>query len=694
MKMLLYPRLALTSMIKNRRLYVPYLLASAGMMMVFYIIIFLANSDFVGALPGRSVMGIILTAGWVVMVVFASIFLFYTYSFLIKRRKTEFGLYNILGMGKMNIAKILVWETFFNYTISAVVGISCGVLFSKLSELLLVRMMGGVNKYSFDVNFRAIALEIVMFACLYILILLNSLRQVRTSGAMQLLNSHNSGEKPPRANWFAAIIGTLILAAAYYIAVTVKDPILAITTFMGAVILVIIASYLLFMAGSVVLCRVLQKNKNYYYKTNHFVSVSQMAFRMRKNGAGLATICILCTMVLVTISSTACLYFGLNDILRRAHPRDVSTTIQTYNDDYYNTAVKSITAALETADGKLSNTAEYRFIPSNYMDFGVYIDDKLVDTNRALDEFSISERNYVAFIYVPLSDYNKVTGNSVSLSDNEAMIVIDGCSGDRFYLDKIKDFNGKLLDIVDYPNDFPTTTSGQELDVNEIVNRTAIVPDSVFDEIAAYHTANNKEYPVVVHDKDDNIIDSYPDVVVYRYFGVDVSGIDDETLAAVVFYAMDNDALRTGSFSDYCTIDTVASARSELFAMYTGLFFLGIVFSVVFIFVAALIMYCKQLSEGYEDKSRYDILRKVGMTKREIHSTINSQVLTVFFLPLAAAGVHTAFAFPMLSKMLLLFGDMDKNFLALVMLICFAVFALVYTAVYFVTSKTYYKIVS
>lgn len=694
MKLLLYPRLALTSMIKNRRLYVPYLLASAGMMMVFYIIVFLANSEFVGALPGRAIMSIILTAGWVVMVVFSSIFLFYTYSFLIKRRKTEFGLYNILGMGKMNIAKILVWETFFNYTISAVVGISCGVLFSKLSELLLIRMMGGVNKYAFNVNFPAIALEIVLFACLYILILLNSLRQVRSTGAIQLLHSHNSGEKPPRANWIAAILGALILGAAYFIAVTVKDPILAITTFMGAVILVIIASYLLFMAGSVVLCRVLQKNKNYYYKTNHFVSVSQMVFRMRKNGAGLATICILCTMVLVTISSTACLYFGLNDILRRAYPRDVSATIQTNDDDYYNTAVKSITAALETADGKLSNTAEYRFIPSNYLDFGIYIDDKLVETDKELDTFSISERNYAAFICVPLSDYNKVTGNSVSLSDNEAMIVVDGCSGDRFYLDKIRGFNGKLLDVVDYPNDFPTTTSGQELDINEIVNRTAIIPDSVFDEMAAYHTANNKQYPVVVHDKDGNEAESYPDVVVYRYFGVDVSGIDDETLANIVFNAMHNDALRTGSYSDYCHINTVASERSTMFALYTGLFFLGIVFSVVFIFAAALIMYYKQLSEGYEDKSRYEILQKVGMTKREIHSAINSQVLTVFFLPLAAAGVHTAFAFPMLSKMLLLFGDMNKDFLALVVLICFAVFALIYTAVYFITSKTYYKIVS
>ncbi len=689
MKHFLYPKLALTGIAKNRRIYVPFFLASSAMMMIFYITVFLSNSGFVRRLPGGEIMGVLLTMGWIVMLVFSAIFLFYTNSFLIKRRKTEFGLYNILGMGKMNIARIIAWETFFTLVISLIVGISCGVLFSKLSELLLVKMMGGENAYSFNIDFSAILLETIVYSALFAIIFLNSLRQVRLSSAIRLLHSQNAGEKPPRANWFAAVLGVLILGAAYYIALTIKDPMLAIMAFLGAVVLVIIATYLLFIAGSVVLCRVLQKNKNYYYKTNHFVSTSQMAYRMRKNGAGLASICILCTMVMVTISTTTCLYFGSEDMLRREYPRDIQVFVETEDKEFYSKIQAGFDKEVKDAGYTPSDITEFQYLRYWYDEKAFYVDDKLAES---------SERGakQVWFSFIPLSDYNRATGTSTELKSDEAIIIVDSYTGDRYYLDKIPDYLGGLLNVKDYVRDFPNPVKRNEISINSPAYRTAIVPDEVFEKVYAARLEYNTENQNEVLNSDGNSIGSYVTPAMNYYYGFNLPDCDDVEMSVICEDAYNSLMdMRSGSLNpNYFSANTISYFRTEYYAIFSGLFFLGIVFSAVFIFSAALIMYYKQLSEGYEDKARFDILHKVGMTKREIHSSINSQVLTVFFLPLAVAGVHTAFAFPILSKLMLLFGDMNVDFLALVALLCFAVFGVVYTAVYFVTSKTYYKIVA
>ncbi len=689
MKLFLYPKLAFTGMVKNRRLYVPFFIACSSMMMIFYITVFLSNSEFVQNLPGGEIMGVLLTMGWIVMLVFSAIFLFYTNSFLIKRRKTEFGLYNILGMGKMNIARIIAWETFFTLSISLIIGISCGVLFSKLSEILLIKMMGGENVYTFTIDPVAIILEIIVYSALFALIFVNSLRQIRLSGAIQLLHSQNAGEKPPKANWFAAVLGVLILGAAYYIALTIKDPMLAIMAFLGAVVLVIIASYLLFIAGSVVLCRVLQKNKNYYYKTNHFVSTSQMAYRMRKNGAGLASICILCTMVLVTISATTCLYFGSEDMLRREYPRDIQVFISTEDNGFYSEIKAGFDKTVKDAGYTQSDITEFRYLRYWYDEKAFYVDDKLADE---------SERHakQVWFSFIPLSDYNRATGTSTELKSDEAIIIVDSYTGDRYYLDKIPDYLGGILNVKDYVRDFPTPEKHREISINSVADRTAIVPDEVFEKVYAARLEHNTENQNEVLNSDGNSIGSYVTPAMNYYYGFNLPDCDDVEMSVICEDAYNSLMdMRSGSLNpNYFSANTISYFRTEYYAIFSGLFFLGIIFSVVFIFSAALIMYYKQLSEGYEDKARFDILHKVGMTKREIHSSINSQVLTVFFLPLAVAGVHTAFAFPILSKLMLLFGDMNVDFLALVALLCFAVFGVIYTAVYFVTSKAYYKIVS
>ena len=294
--MKLYFRLAAGGIRRNSRLYVPYIMTCSLMVMMYYITDALSGDEMLSAMAGGYIMHELIVIGKVVMALFAAIFLFYTNSFLIKSRMREFGLYNILGMGKNGIARVMTWETLMVYVISMVFGLGAGILFSKLAELLAVKIVQGDAAYQFSVSGPAAAASLIVFAVIFLLIFLNVLRQVFFSKPVELLRSENSGEKPPKANWFAAVLGALMLGLAYFMAVTIEEPLSAILAFMAALLLVIAATYLLFVAGSVVLCRVLQKNKGYYYKTNHFISVSQMSYRMRKNGAGLASICILSTM--------------------------------------------------------------------------------------------------------------------------------------------------------------------------------------------------------------------------------------------------------------------------------------------------------------------------------------------------------------------------------------------------------------
>ena len=297
MKQSFYPKLAWTGIRKNKRLYTPYILTCIGMVIMFYIMSFLSTSDVLQSMPGGDTMQAMLDLGCGVIGFFALIFLFYTNSFLIRRRKKEIGLYNILGMGKWNLAGVLFWETVMIAGISLASGLLFGIVFSKIAELGMVNILGSQVTFTLSLEPKAIVQVLALFAVIFTLILLNNLRQIHLSNPIELLHSENAGEKKPKANWILALMGFLILSAAYYLAVTIEDPISTMVWFFVAVIMVITATYLLFIAGSIAVCKLLQKNKRYYYKTNHFVSVSSMIYRMKRNGAGLASICILCTMV-------------------------------------------------------------------------------------------------------------------------------------------------------------------------------------------------------------------------------------------------------------------------------------------------------------------------------------------------------------------------------------------------------------
>lgn len=676
MKTGFYPKLAFDGIRKNRRMYVPFICTCIGMVMMFYIISYLHYSDSVAAMRGGAIVQPMLNLGTITVGIFSCIFLFYTNSFLIRRRKKEFGLYHILGMGKRNIARILFLETMLTALISLVIGIGFGILFSKLAELGMVRLMRAQATYSMQISPDSILFTITVFGCIFILLFFNALRQIHFSGAISLIRSENVGEKPPKGNWILGILGLGCLVVAYYLAVTVADPVSALSMFFIAVILVIFGTYLIMIAGSVLFCRLLQKNKRYYYKVNHFVSISSMVYRMKRNGAGLASICILATMVLVMLSTTVSLYFGTDDVLKARYPREINTAFSTQNnfdhlsDENMKPIRSAISSVLERYDCTPTNVVNYRYARI----YGFLTQDDFVcDTIWDGHADSTTSTFTNMFYFVPLEDYNQMLGKNETLAEDEALLYTTrGVSYDQSSISfehgmtyKIKKQLSEFIPNGDITSDISTAF-------------ILIVPDVH----AAIDTLSN-----------------LPEQVTYPYFSLvysfDTSLSHDQQIAlATDINIAVYDWLNSNDDTSYLYIESRAANYEDFFADFGGLFYLAIVLSIVFLLAAVLIIYYKQISEGYEDQARFDIMQKVGMTKREIKKSINSQLLTVFFLPLVGAGIHLIFAFPMIRKILLLFNLTNLHLYTIVTLISFGAFALFYTIVYRITSNAYYHIVS
>ncbi len=666
MKLGFYPKLAWSGMRKNSKLHVPYTLAGAGMAALFYIISYLSSSESLLMVGGGGNIAIILGMGKFVIAVFSLLFLFYTNSFLVRRRYKEFGLYNVLGMNKRNISRILLWETALNALISIGGGVLLGIVFSKLAELGLLNMIGSDVDFTLGVSAVAIIFTVELFGVIYLLIYLNAVIRINLSSATELVKSENAGEKPPKANWLLGIAGVVILGAAYYIAVSIKSPLTAITLFFFAVIMVIIATYLVFIAGSVLMCRILQKNKGYYYKKNHFVSVSSMSYRMKRNGAGLASICILATMVLVMISSTTCLYFGTEDSLRAEYPRNVNVSVW-YNEQE-NMSDESVSAYRDkinaaAADAGMDNALDYRCIATS----GVLVDGGLRTGEASITNDFIFTYSSIAEAYIiPLSDYNAMSETKETLSDDEALV---------------------FAYRTDYTSDIFAVDDGTQFKVKKVLNS---MPCYSGDAMASIATG----IYVVVSDKsfaEGDFTSQNGSSYSWKY-GFDTALSDDEemTLAQRIYGVID----RIDENSISSSVESIAQNRAEFYELYGGLFFLGIILSIAFICAAVLIIYYKQISEGYEDARRFEIMQNVGMTKKEIRSSINSQLLTVFFMPLVFAGLHLGFAFPFIHKMLMLFNLNNLPLLIGTTVISFCAFALLYAVVYRVTSNSYYNIVS
>lgn len=675
MKRAFYLRLAWDGIRKNKKLYVPYILTCVGTVAMFYIVSFLSKAGSLESMAGGSTMQLILMLGTVVLGVFALLILFYTNSFLIRRRKKEFGLYNILGMDKGNLSRILIWEAILLYAVAVFGGLALGILFSKLAELLMIRILEMDASFTFTVSPQSVITTLILFAAIFFLILLNSLRQIHMTNPVELLKSESTGEKPPKANFLLALVGVLLLGGAYVIAVMIKEPMVAIYAYFIAVLMVILGTYLLFIAGSVALCKALQKNKHYYYKTNHFVSVSTMAYRMKRNGAGLASICILSTMVLVMVSCTVCLYFGMEDGMRTLYPRNITIDVevdspQAYSDRLYTLVDSAARDAVGASGQTMENKADFRMATFNIgqNDSGEY---------EVLSGSGYPVNGFVVYV-VPLEDYNRVMGKNETLAPGQAL----------FYEPKSNAFDFDTFSVAGMPQ---LQIMGEVDDFVSCNSDMAMVTQSVYlftPDFGTYLTALTQ----LPHTDGD------PGYYMEYLYGFDVPA-EDSVQIDINDALSQNASLQSPEVAQEIgiqtlSIDCAAGAHTAFLSLYGGLFFLGILLGIVFICAAVLIMYYKQLSEGYEDKARFDIMQKVGMTKREIKKSINSQMLTVFFAPLLLAGTHLAFNFPLINRTISLLGFQNMHLLLLSTVICFLVFALLYMAVYRVTSGAYYKIVS
>ena len=668
-----YLKLAAEGISKNRKFYFPYILTCICMVMMFYIVAYLSMSADFSAVFGGDMLQSMLGFGVFVIAIFSLIFLYYTNSFLIRRRQKEFGLYNILGMGKRNLVKILLWENILTALFSIGAGLVSGILFSKLAEMAAMKILGGKTGFMIHVAFQPIVWSVLLFFAIFLLIMFRMVFSIFRLRPVEMLRSESTGEKPPKANWLLALLGAVLLGSAYYMAVAVLDPMTAMVLFFLAVVMVILATYFLFIAGSVVLCRLLQKKKNYYYKTKHFVSLSSMIYRMKRNGAGLASICILSTMVLVTVSSTICLFVQAEDGVNKRYPQDIFMRLGTaggtaLNEEDTAPYINAVEEILAEHGEAAENLQDYRMYSMDVYQDGA---DFQIDLNQ-VSQIGMGNGEIRSVYVIRLEDYNTISGSSAELGDNEVFIYPYKMNYDYDTVD----FEGLGTWKAEKLDTEPFCIG--EADANALGSLFLVVKDiSVMDQMCEV--------------KNESLAGEWTSSI-QRCYGFDLA-CGDEKQSEIYNGIMERFTSMDSGVS--CYTESKAQSRAEYVALFGGLFFLGILLGAVFLFGTVLIMYYKQISEGYEDQNRFDILMKVGMSRKEVKQSINSQVLTVFFLPLIAAGVHMAFAFPLISRILkLITMRTDENVFLLVTVCCYLVFALFYVIVYWVTSKSYYTIVS
>ena len=677
MKMGFYPKLAWEGIRKNKRLYLPYIMTCIGMIMMHYIISYLSGAAILDSVLGSETVGYAMSLGSWVIAVFSVLFLFYTNSFLIRRRKKEFGLYNILGMGKWNIGRIVLWESVIVAVLSLVLGLAAGALLAKVFELAVANLMGAQITYEITIAPDVMVGTGMIYGGIFLLLLLNSLRQIATSNPLELLRSENAGEKPPKANWLVGLAGAIILGIAYYIALTIESPVTALAIFFVAAGMVIVATYFLFGAGSVVMCRLLQKNKRYYYKANHFVSVSSMTYRMNRNGAGLASICVLLTMVMVMLSSTAALYVGTEEQVLSRYPRDIN--LQIAMNEYAsldNTKLDAnraeITGILGDDLSKVENLVDYRVGNTS----GMLSNGEFSNERQDMQNFDYGMANDAVLLFVvPLEDYNRIMGTQQTLDDDEVLIY-----GYR------TDYDAPTIRVND----------GQTYRVKEVVDDWVSNGEASMTVIPTVYVFTN-DVDAFTKPMQGMTTDWGTPMMTFDWmYCFDMDATEEES--ADVFYAIRNSQWMNGLYESEEVTSVTAECqdieREGFYAMFGGLLSLGILLSILFLAAAVLIIYYKQISEGYEDQKRFDIMRKVGMTKRDIRKSINSQMLTVFFLPLVTAGIHLSVAFPIIHKILQMFNMHNIALHIATTAGCFLIFGVFYALVYRITSNAYYSIVS
>lgn len=660
----MYTKLAITNIKNNRQFYFPYLLTGIITVAMFYIMCALESNPGIQSMPGAKDLGLILRLGIGVIGIFAVIFLFYTNSFIIKRRKKELGIYNILGMEKRHIAKILSKEAFFTAIIAIGGGLVTGVLFHKLACMLLYRMIGFNGGITFSFSKKGVMITAILFAIVYLLTYIYDLFQVQLANPIELLQSGNKGEREPKTKAIMAVLGVLCLGTGYFIAITTKNPIKALTLFFVAVILVIIGTYLLFTAGSIALLKILRRNKGYYYQTKHFTSVSGMIYRMKQNAVGLANICILSTMVLVAVSTTVSLYVGVEDIMKERYPNEINIRA------YYDTGAPSedsiapiVEKSVKESGRKIRHEEDYlELYFAAIKDHGQYSLDK-EKVKTAGDRVS-------GFVVLTREDCKKKYNEEIpELAENEvALFTIKKTDMDTLVLEN-RSYHVKEIKQFQNTEDFETIAD-------------------IMDEY----------YYVIVNDVQDmerlwqlqKEIYQENSSSISRQVRLDIDGDSEQKKEC---FENIKTALGPEQAKARILIDSRQSNLDEFYQIYGGFLFLGLFLGILFLMITVLIIFYKQISEGYDDKERFSIMEKVGMSNDEVKATIRSQVRTVFFLPILMAAIHVGMAFPMIKRLLWLFGLSNTALFAGCMAGTILVFTLIYLLVFLKTSKTYYKIV-
>lgn len=638
----IYEKLAVTNLKNNRKTYVPYIFTGVLTVMMFYIIDALSRGKGIT----QDTLKICPQYATGVIVVFAVIFLFYTNSFLIKRRKKEIGVYNILGMGKRHIARMMAVETILTAGISILGGLVFGIIFGKLMYLLLLKILHNSVDMQFSVNGTAIVQTVILFAGIFLLTYLYNILQIQLVNPVELLHGGNQGEKEPKSRWLLVIVGVAALGNGYWIALTTEAPLEALLKFFVAVVCVIIGTYALFIAGSIVVLKILRKNKAYYYNPKHFTSVSGMIYRMKQNGAGLANICVLSTMVLVMVSTTVSLYAGMEDILDSRFPRDVSIVCNEADTNKEETLQRLIKEQCEKAGVKITDRVRYRYGSMNAV---------LKGNNLEKVEQYYPDNHFYYVEMITQEEYNRIEKKNVSLKEQEILTYTT---------------NGKC-------GKKQINIAGQNYQVKKELSEMTSQPKSTAE---MYKTL----YIVFANAEQIERIESFSYADKFNLKGDD--GKQKEALEQIQneFYEKFPDG----------TMESRMLSRSSFYELYGGLFFIGIYMGSMFIMATVLIIYYKQISEGYDDRERYQIMQKVGMSKKEVKRSIRSQVLSVFFLPLVVAVIHVAVAFKVMTKILGVLNLTNVSLFAVCTIITIAVFAVFYIIVYSITAKEYYRIVN
>lgn len=640
-----FPRLALVNLARNGRFYGPYLLSCGAVAAMYYILRFLTWHEVLGTVRGAAYLQVMMSIGCFVVSLFSVVILLYANSFVMKRRQRELGIYNILGLEKRHIAAMCFWETLYCAAVSILGGILVGVLLSRGMLWCVVTLLRLPVEIHFSVSGKGVLETAALFGGLFLLTLAVNLLRVGRARPIELLRSGAAGEREPKTKRLLAAVGVLALGAGYCIALTTQDPAEALGMFFVAVLLVMLGTYCLFTAGSIALLKRLRADRGFYYQTRHFTAVSGLLYRMKQNAVGLANICILSSMVLVTVSGTACLYLGMEDTLDRAYPHDIQV-IQDLDRQPVDPAetLETVQTALASAGAQVEALGWYT---------GVSFSGGYGGNTLSLQAGSGSG---IQVELVAAEDYSRLTGREIALTDGEVLAWAEGLTlPETFYIEDLPLHVAERLDSF--------AAQGGTAMVSGVKALGLVAEEETLARIAALAPESSRQFRVQI----------------------DLGGTDAEKLAWA-------EALSASSDGAFGVTSRQDNAR-DLYAMYGGFLFTGLFLGALFLLVTVLIIYYKQISEGYEDQRRYRIMEQVGMSPREVKASINSQVLLVFFLPLAAAGLHILAAFRMLCRILGLFGLDNMGLFALCTAGSLLVFSAIYALVFALTARTYGRIV-